>query len=63
MFVRPNINILGRPDVPEVPDAITDEERQEFYKLLCKQCGLDNVKFFKMTLPTDGTYILVPKEI
>ena len=39
------------------------EERQEFYKLLCKQCGLDNVKFFKMTLPTDGTYILVPKEI
>ena len=39
------------------------EERQDFYKLLCKQCGLNNVKFFKMTLPTDGTYFLVPKEI
>lgn len=39
------------------------EERQEFYMLLCKQCGLDNVKFFKMTLPIDGSYFLVPKEI
>lgn len=39
------------------------QERQEFYRLLCKQCGLENVKFFKMTLPTDGTYFLVPKEI
>lgn len=39
------------------------EERQNFYKLLCKQCGLDNVKFFKMTLPTDGSYFLIPKEI
>lgn len=39
------------------------KERQEFYKLLCKQCGLNNVKFFKMTLPTDGSYHLIPKQI
>lgn len=39
------------------------QERQDFYKLLCKQCGLDNVKFYKMTLPTNGAYHLVPKEI
>lgn len=39
------------------------QERQDFYKLLCKQCGLNNVKFFKMTMPTDGTYHLIPQEI
>lgn len=39
------------------------QERQDFYRLLCKQCGLNNVKFFKMTMPTDGTYHLIPQEI
>ena len=39
------------------------QERQDFYKQLCKQCGLNNVKFFEMTMPTDGTYYLEPEEI
>lgn len=39
------------------------QERQDFYRLLCKQCGLENVKFFKMSMPTDGTYYLIPKEL
>ena len=38
-------------------------ERQNFYQRLCKLCGLNNVSFFKMTLPTDGSYYLIPKEI
>lgn len=39
------------------------EERQDFYKLLCKKCGYDNVTFYKMTLPKSGEYYLIPKEI
>lgn len=39
------------------------KERQDFYRLLCKQCGLNNVKFYKMAMPTDGTYHLIPKVI
>lgn len=38
------------------------EERINFYKLLCQKCGYDNLQYFKMTLPTDGSYLLVPKE-
>ena len=32
MLMGPNTNIFGTPGVPEVPDACTDEERQEFYE-------------------------------
>lgn len=39
------------------------QERQDFYKRLCKLCGYNNVTFFKMTLPTDGTYFLIPQKI
>lgn len=38
------------------------EERINFYKLQCKKYGYDNLQYFKMTLPTDGSYFLVPKE-
>lgn len=39
------------------------KERQDFYINLCKLCGLNNVTFFKMTMPTDGTYHLKPEKI
>lgn len=38
-------------------------ERQEFYMNLCKLCGLNNVVFHRMTMPTDGSYHLIPKQI
>ena len=39
------------------------EERQNFYIDLCKQYGYKNISFFKMTMPTDGTYHLKPEKI
>lgn len=32
MLMGPNTNIFGTPGVPEVPDACTDAERQEFHE-------------------------------
>ena len=39
------------------------KERQDFYINLCKLCGLNNVTFFKMTMPKDGSFHLLPQQI
>lgn len=39
------------------------EERQSFYINLCDELGYTNVTFHKMTMPSDGSYLLVPKKI
>lgn len=39
------------------------EDRQNFYIDLCKQYGYKNITFYKMTMPTDGTYHLKPEKI
>lgn len=39
------------------------KERQDFYMLLCKKLGYDNVSFYKMKLPYDGSYFLIPQQI
>ena len=39
------------------------QERQVFYMNLCKLCGLNNVVFHKMVMPTDGSYHLIPQRI
>lgn len=39
------------------------KERQNFYMNLCKQLGYPNITFYKMTMPIDGSYLLVPEKI
>ncbi len=39
------------------------KERQDFYIDLCKQYGYTNISFYKMTMPTDGTFHLKPEKI
>ena len=44
-------------------DCLRDYQQQAKQSFFQAWDSLDNVKFFKMTLPTDGSYFLVPKEI